>query len=61
MCSKGRCGSFCRTPRQNVRLSLGETFVAVAGRPHLVTNVGEGVADFPDHEGIGEYDDVPLV
>jgi hypothetical protein len=44
-----------------VQLLPGESFVAVAGRPHLVTNAGEGSLTFLVLQGMGEYDYVPLV
>ena len=52
---------FLQNPKEEVRLKPGETFVAVAGRPHLVTNVGKGSLTFLIMQGIGEYDYVPLV
>jgi hypothetical protein len=44
-----------------VRLGVGESFVAVAGRPHLVTNAGDTSLTFLILQGVGEYDYVPLV
>src|SRR5688572_33336763 len=37
----GEMRLFLQDPRQEVRLRPGESFVAAAGRPHLVTNAGE--------------------
>ena len=61
MCCKARCGSSCRTPSRRCRLGVGESFVAVAGRPHLVTNAGDSSLTFLILQGVGEYDYVPLV
>ena len=44
-----------------LRLKPGETFTAVAKRPHLVTNVGKGSLTFLVLQGMGEYDYVPMV
>lgn len=52
---------FLREPKQEVRLSPGETFSVAPGRPHLVTNGGVGPVNFLVLQGIGEYDFVPLV
>ena len=51
MCWKARCGSSCRTRRKRCGSVSGESFVAVAGRPHLVTNAGQDVAHLPDPAG----------
>ena len=58
---EGEMRLFLQNPKEEVRLKPGETFVAVAGRPHLVTNVGKGSLTFLIMQGIGEYDYVPLV
>src|SRR3954453_9806683 len=58
---EGRMRLFLQKPKQEVQLAPGETFVAVAGRPHLVTNAGEGSLTFLVLQGMGEYDYVPLV
>ena len=58
---EGEMRLFLQDPKEEVRLKPGETFVAVAGRPHLVTNVGAGSLTFLIMQGIGEYDYVPLV
>jgi quercetin dioxygenase-like cupin family protein len=57
----GEMRLFLQDPRQAVRLRPGESFVAAAGRPHLVTNAGETSLTFLIMQGIGEYDYVPLV
>lgn len=58
---EGEMRLFLQNPKEEVRLKPGETFVAVAGRPHLVTNAGQGSLTFLILQGIGEYDYVPLV
>lgn len=57
----GQLRLFLRDPKQEVRLQAGETFSVPAGRPHLVTNGGEGPVNFLVLQGVGEYDFVPLV
>src|SRR5882724_5907402 len=37
---EGEMRLFLQNPKQEVRLKPGESFVAAAGRPHLVTNGG---------------------
>jgi quercetin dioxygenase-like cupin family protein len=58
---EGEMRLFLQKPKQDVRLKPGETFVAAAGRPHLVTNAGKTSLTFLVLQGIGEYDYVPLV
>ena len=58
---KGSLRIFLREPKEEVRLSPGETLTVKARRPHLVTNGGEDSATFLVLQGIGEYDFVPLV
>ena len=58
---EGRMRLFLQNPKQEVRLGPGESYVAVAGRPHLVTNAGETSLTFLVLQGMGEYDYVPLV
>ena len=58
---EGEMRLFLQNPKQDVRLSVGESFVAVAGRPHLVTNAGKTSLTFLILQGVGEYDYVPLV
>jgi len=52
---------FMREPKEDVRLSPGETYSVAPGRPHLVTNGGDQSATFLVLQGMGEYDYVPLV
>jgi quercetin dioxygenase-like cupin family protein len=58
---EGKMRLFLQNPKQEVRLDVGDSFVAVAGRPHLVTNAGEESLTFLILQGVGEYDYVPLV
>ena len=57
----GQMRLFLQDPKEEVRLGVGESFVARAGRPHLVTNAGSGSLTFLILQGVGEYDYVPLV
>ena len=57
----GKLRIFLRDPKEDVRLSAGETYSAGARRPHLVTNDGDTSATFLVLQGIGEYDYVPMV
>ena len=58
---EGTMRLFLQDPKEEVRLGVGESFVARAGRPHLVTNAGSGSLTFLILQGVGEYDYVPLV
>jgi quercetin dioxygenase-like cupin family protein len=58
---EGEMRLFLQDPKQEVRLKAGESFVAAAGRPHLVTNAGQTSLTFLIMQGVGEYDYVPLV
>lgn len=58
---EGEMRLFLQNPKQDVRLGVGDSFVAAAGRPHLVTNVGATSLTFLILQGVGEYDYVPLV
>ncbi|MBX3501081.1 MAG: cupin domain-containing protein [Alphaproteobacteria bacterium] len=58
---EGEMRLFLQKPKQEVRLKPGESFVAEAGRPHLVTNAGQTSLTFLIMQGVGEYDYVPLV
>jgi quercetin dioxygenase-like cupin family protein len=58
---EGEMRLFLQDPKEDVRLKPGESFVAAAGRPHLVTNAGATSLTFLIMQGIGEYDYVPLV
>ncbi|HZP99362.1 MAG TPA: cupin domain-containing protein [Reyranella sp.] len=57
----GEMRLFLQNPKEEVRLKPGETYTAVAKRPHLVTNAGQTSLTFLIMQGIGEYDYVPLV
>ena len=57
----GEMRLFLQNPKEEVRLKPGETYTAVAGRPHLVTNAGTGSLTFLVLQGMGEYDYVPMV
>ncbi len=58
---QGTMRLFLQEPKQEVILQPGESFVAAAGRPHLVTNGGQNSLTFLIMQGVGEYDYVPLV
>ena len=58
---EGELRIFLQQPKEEVRLKPGQTFTAVARRPHLVTNAGKDSVTFLVLQGIGEYDYVPLV
>ena len=58
---EGEMRLFLQNPKEEVRLKPGDTFTAVAKRPHLVTNVGKGSLLFLVLQGMGEYDYVPMV
>jgi quercetin dioxygenase-like cupin family protein len=53
---QGRLRVSLRDPEEEVHLMPGETHTVKAGRPHLVTNAGEGSAVFLVLQGFGEYD-----
>ncbi|HXH81370.1 MAG TPA: cupin domain-containing protein [Candidatus Tectomicrobia bacterium] len=57
---EGRLRLFLRDPKEEVQLGPGESYAVRPGRPHLVTNGGDGSATFLVLQGIGEYDYVPL-
>jgi len=38
---EGEMRLFLQTPKEEVRLNVGQSYVTVAGRPHLVTNAGK--------------------
>ncbi len=57
---EGQLRIFLQDPKQEVRLSAGETLTVPPKRPHLVTNGGKKSATFLVLQGIGEYDFVPL-
>jgi len=58
---EGEMRLFLQNPKEEVRLKPGETFTAVAKRPHLVTNAGKTSLLFLVLQGMGEYDYVPMV
>jgi mannose-6-phosphate isomerase-like protein (cupin superfamily) len=58
---EGEMRLFLQEPKEEVRLGVGQSYVAVAGRPHLVTNAGKTSLTFLILQGVGEYDYVPLV
>ena len=58
---EGEMRLFLQKPKEEVRLKPGETYTAVAGRPHLVTNAGQDSLTFLVLQGMGEYDYVPMV
>src|SRR5215831_10770791 len=51
---------FLQRPKEEVRLTQGETYSVPPKRPHLVTNAGDTSAVFLVLQGIGDYDFVPL-
>ena len=57
---EGQLRIFVRDPKEEIRLEPGQSYAVRPGRPHLVTNEGEGSATFLVLQGIGEYDYVPL-
>jgi quercetin dioxygenase-like cupin family protein len=57
---EGTIRVFLQQPKEEVRLSRGQTFSVPPKRPHLVTNAGDTSAVFFVLQGIGEYDFVPL-
>jgi quercetin dioxygenase-like cupin family protein len=56
----GHLRIFLREPKEEVRLTPGDTYSVRPRRPHLVTNAGDTSATFLVLQGIGEYDFVPL-
>src|SRR6266508_672670 len=58
---EGEMRLFLQQPKEEVRLGVGQSYVAAAGRPHLVTNAGKTSLTFLILQGVGEYDYVPLV
>lgn len=58
---EGRMRLFLQQPKEEVQLAPGDSYVAAAGRPHLVTNGGDTSLTFLILQGVGEYDYVPLV
>jgi len=58
---EGEMRLFLQQPKEEVRLTVGQSYVAAARRPHLVTNAGKTSLTFLILQGVGEYDYVPLV
>jgi mannose-6-phosphate isomerase-like protein (cupin superfamily) len=58
---EGQMRLFLQDPKEEVRLGPGDSYVAAAKRPHLVTNAGAASLTFLILQGVGEYDYVPLV
>ena len=58
---EGEMRLFLQQPKEEVQLGVGQSYVAAAGRPHLVTNAGKTSLTFLILQGVGEYDYVPLV
>lgn len=58
---EGQMRLFLQDPKEEVRLGPGDSFVAAAKRPHLVTNAGTTSLTFLILQGVGDYDYVPLV
>ena len=52
---------FMQEPKEEVRLSPGQTCSVPPRRPHLVINGGDTSATFLVLQGLGEYDFVPLL
>ncbi len=58
---EGELRLFLQQPKEEVRLSPGQTYVVPPKRPHLVANAGSASATFLVLQGIGQYDFVPLL
>ena len=58
---EGRMRLFVQNPKESIELNPGQIYQVIPGRPHLVTNAGEGSMTFLVLQGVGEYDYVPLV
>lgn len=57
---EGQLRIFLREPKEEVCLTIGETYSIRPRRPHLVTNRGDTEATFFLLQGVGQYDFVPL-
>ena len=57
---EGTIRIFLQQPKEDIRLTRGQTFSVPPKRPHLVTNAGDTSAVFLVLQGLGEYDFVPL-
>ena len=51
---------FLQEPKEEIRLSPGETYTVRPKRAHLVTNASDRSATFLVLQGIGEYDFMPM-
>ena len=49
-----------REPKEEVCLTVGNTYSIRPGRPHLVANAGDTSAVFLVLQGMGEHDFVPF-
>jgi len=58
---EGRLRLFLQKPKEEVTLGPGESYAVAPGRPHLVTNAGDGSMTILVLQGVGDYDYVPLV
>ena len=58
---QGEMRLFLQDPKEEVQLGVGQSYVATAGRPHLVTNAGDTPMTILVLQGVGDYDYVPLV
>ncbi len=58
---EGKLRLFLQAPKEEVVLGPGESYAVPPGRPHLVTNAGDGSMTILVLQGVGEYDYVPLV
>ena len=57
---EGQLRLFLLDPKEEIRLSPGQSYAVAPGRPHLVTNAGETSMTFLVLQGVGEYDYIPL-
>jgi quercetin dioxygenase-like cupin family protein len=58
---EGEITLYLRDPKESIRLGQSASFEVIAKRPHLVSNSGSTSATFLVLQGVGEYDNVPLV
>ena len=56
---EGRITLFVGDPDETVPLAPGELYDVHPGRPHRVTNAGDGSATFLILQGLGDYDYEP--
>jgi len=57
---EGTIRLFLRDPKEEIRLTPGQTYTVRARRPHLVRNGGDASTVFLVLQGLGEYDFIPL-